>query len=129
MIKRKLKNMRGFSDAESIRAHYTTRYGFNDTSRYKHIDELLLEDGKLIKSTLGLVDLGVYPFDGISTHIVSAAEENRLDIIATKYYGSASMYWVLCYANVMSDPYDLPIGKSLIIPNKEALWKFPNPLS
>lgn len=129
MNKRKLKDLKGFSNDESIRAHYTIRYGFESNSRYKHIDELLLEDGKTIKATMGLVDLGIYPFNGIDSYSVPESTENRLDIIATKFYGSASMYWVIGYTNVIPDPYVIPIGKPLILPVKEALWKFPNPLS
>lgn len=129
MAKKRIKNLKGFKNGHNIKSQYIVSYSIENNSRYKHIDELLLEDGKIIKSTLGPINLGVLPFDGVETYVVTAAEENRIDIIATKFYGNASLYWIICYANRLSDPYNLPIGTFLEIPNIGALRRFPNPLS
>lgn len=128
-MKRKIKNLNGFNNDPSILSQYIVPYSTQDNNRYKHLDQLLLEDRKVIRATINPIDLGIMPFDGVSEHIVTADEENRIDIVATKIYGSASLYWILCYANSLEDPYDLPVGFPLIVPNISALRRFPNPLS
>ena len=50
-------------------------------------------------------------------HVVRAEEENRLDIIAYKYLGSASYSWVIAYMNKIEDGYTIREGQKLIIPN------------
>ena len=49
-------------------------------------------------------------------HVVSPGEENRLDIIAYKYYNDASLYWAIALANNIFDTYTIPVGTSLRIP-------------
>ena len=126
---KQLKNLKGRINDDYIKGQYIVPYSINDTSRYKHIDELKLIDGKSIKATLGPVDLSVYPFEGTSMYTVTSADENRIDIIATKLYGSASLYWVLCYMNKIEDPLNIPVGTVLFVPSISSLKRFPNPLS
>jgi hypothetical protein len=128
-INKKIKNLRGRYDDSYIKAHYSVPYSMISNGRYKHIDELLLYDGKLIKATLSPIDLSTIPFDGSQLYLVTSAEKNRLDLIALKFYGSSDLWWVICYMNNISDPLNLPIGKSLIIPVLSGLRKFPNPLA
>jgi len=130
MANRKIKNLNGHvNDTDFIRAQYTVAYGVRNNSRYKHIDEILLSDGKNIKSTLGPIDLSIYPFEGTNMYTVTNADENRIDIIATKVYGSAAFYWVLCYINNIEDPLNVPAGTILFTPPISSLKRFPNPLS
>jgi hypothetical protein len=126
---KKFKNLLGRLDDSYIRAHYQVAYSIRSNSRYKHIDELLLYNGKLIKSTLGPLDLTVIPFGMTTPYVVTAAEKNRIDLVALKFYGASSLYWIICYANGLSDPLDLPVGKPLFIPSLESLREFPNPLA
>ena len=49
-------------------------------------------------------------------HVVEASEENRLDLIANKYLGSASYSWVIAYFNQIEDGYSVFRGQTLIIP-------------
>lgn len=128
-IQKQIKNLRGRTNSTKIVTQYVVPYSIGDTSRYKHIDELLLIDGTTIKATLGPVDMSVYPYDGITMYTVSESDENRIDIIATKTLGSASLYWIICYMNNIADPLDIPIGKILYIPTMSSLRQFPNPLS
>lgn len=129
-INKKQKNLNGHVNDETfIKAQYTIPYATRNKSRYKHIDELLLEDGKNIKSTLGPVDLSIYPYEGANLYTVTPADENRIDIIATKLYGSAAYYWVLCYINNIEDPLNVPAGTILFTPPISSLKRFPNPLS
>ena len=129
-IKKRKKDLSGFvNDSDFIKAQYIVPYGVNNPSRYKHIDDLLLDDDKVIKKTLGPVDLGIFPHEGTDFYTVKNYEENRIDIVATKLYGSASYYWVLCYMNNIEDPLKLPAGTVLLVPPISSLKRFPNPLS
>lgn len=49
-------------------------------------------------------------------HIVTLPEENRLDIIANKYLGSAQYAWVIAYFNQIEDGYTCREGQRLAIP-------------
>lgn len=129
MVSRTIKEKMKRLNAESIINQYMVPYGANDTSRYKHIDELLLDDGNVIKATLGPIDLSVYAWTQGGEYIVPAYEENRLDIIAYKVYGKASMWWAIAYASYLSDPLDVPAGTVLRIPSLAELKRFPNPLA
>ena len=128
-ITKRIKNLKSRKNDSYIKAQYVVPYSLENNSRYKHRDELLLEDKALIKATSSPVDMGIIPYEGLIFHTVTSAEENRIDIIATKFYGSASMYWVICMANNISDPLDLPAGRILALPASGSLRHFPNPLS
>ena len=70
----------------------------------------------------------ILPYAYNTPYVVLKTEENRLDIIAHKIYGKASLYWVICYANNISDPYNVPAGTILFLPDFASLYEFPNPL-
>jgi len=44
-------------------------------------------------------------------------EEEKIWNIAAKYYGDSKWWWVLCDVNEIDNPFDLPIGDLLIIPD------------
>lgn len=118
---------KGYHDSY-ILEEYITEYAINSLSRYKHVTSYLLADDKIIKGVLNLWDKSILiqrSFD----YIVTAAEENRIDIIATKFYGNASLYWLICYASSIEDPLNLPVGTPLVIPYLEDMFTYPNPLS
>jgi len=131
ITKKELKNLNKRPNSKEILAHYVVPYNINSLSRYKHIDELLIADEqeKLIKATMGPIDLGIIPYGSFPMYVVPAYEENRIDLIATKLYGSASLYWVICYANNIADPLNIKAGDILFIPDLASLKKFPNPLA
>lgn len=61
-------------------------------------------------------------------HVVEDSEDGRLDIIAKRYYGSASMYWVIAMANNIIDPMTVIAGTVLEIPSYESLYENGGPL-
>ena len=129
-VNKKIRDLKGRdNDPYFIKSQYIVPYSTSNNSRYKHIDELLLKDGKLIKHTLGPVDLSIYPYDGVDIYTVTEADENRIDIIATKLYGAAYLYWILCYINNIDDPLNVQTGRILLAPKISGLRQFPNPLS
>lgn len=49
--------------------------------------------------------------------------ENRPDLIALEFYGSEQLYWVIAYANGMTDPFaETYIGRRIRIPDRENLY-------
>lgn len=125
----KLKEVITRLNDPDILGQYMVPYGAEDLSRYKHIDEIQLINGDVLKATLGPIDLGVFPYDTYVFYTVPDHEENRLDIIAYKLYGESSMYWAIAYANQIKDPLILPEGTVLLVPSINTLKRFPNPLS
>lgn len=53
---------------------------------------------------------------------VTEIEENRLDIVATKFYNTPRYWWVVALANYIIDPFDIPIGTRLRIPPLISLY-------
>lgn len=49
-------------------------------------------------------------------HEVESTEENRLDLIAYKYLGSAKYSWVIAYFNQIEDGFTCRLGQKLMIP-------------
>lgn len=54
--------------------------------------------------------------DGIDTvdHVLAAGE--RLDTLASVYYGDEELWWVIALANRVLDPFSLSVGRRLRIP-------------
>jgi hypothetical protein len=128
-LTKQIKFLNGRNNGERISAQYTVPYSMTARSRYKHIDELKLVDNKIIKATMGPIDMSIYPYNGLQKYIVTATDENRIDIVAYKIYGDSSLYWILCYFNRIADPLKLPIGTSLHYPDLASVMQYPNPLS
>jgi len=131
-IVRQLKNLNKRVNSSEILGQYVIPYSIKSNSRYKHIDELDLADGKRIKASMGYIDLGTMIHSGTTDYIITQADTGRLDIVATKVYGYASLWWIIAYANNISDPFSdvfVKDGRILKIPNMDDLRIFPNSLS
>lgn len=133
IIKKQIKDLKGRTNSKEILAQYVVPYNIHSFSRYKHIDELLVDNGDntqtTIKATLGPIDLGIIPFGQLPIYVVPSYEENRIDLIANKLYGSSSLYWVLCYINNIADPLKIEAGRILFVPELSSVKRFPNPLA
>ena len=57
-------------------------------------------------------------------HEVLPEEENRLDIIAQKYYNDASFSWMIAMANDIIDPFFIKSGTVLRIPDFVDLFQW-----
>ena len=88
-------------------------------SRYTKLS-CYVSDEKLIHTPLP-VRYSEIDFEGARIYKVGLGEENRMDLIAKKFYGDAEFFWVICYANVWPDPFYLPAGTRLLIPIKTTL--------
>lgn len=49
-------------------------------------------------------------------YVVRSEEENRLDLIAHKYLGSAKYAWILSYLNEIHDGYTVHEGEKIMVP-------------
>lgn len=124
---RQPRDLGKYINDSSILEQYIVPYTLSSNSFYKHIDEVKLEDGKVIKLTMSPTDISIVPYEGFSINVIS--KTNRIDVLATKYYGKASLWRAIAYMNKIADPLKLYIGQPIGIPNIEGLRKFPNPLS
>lgn len=61
-------------------------------------------------------------------HEVLQEEENRLDIISNKYYGSPEYYWIIAMGNDLIDPMFIKPGTILRIPAFTSTTKWGGPL-
>jgi len=79
-------------------------------SRYKNlniIDNKYLETPEIIKKR----DL-----NNISTINIRTGAEDRLDVLAAKYLGDGSYWWVIAQVNDLEHAFDFIPGKILKIP-------------
>lgn len=60
--------------------------------------------------------LGPEILDGVDTveHVISAGE--RLDSLASIYYGDEELWWIIALSNRIMDPFSLTVGTRLRIP-------------
>lgn len=54
-------------------------------------------------------------------YIVTAAEEDRIDLVSYKFYSNPLYWWVIAEASDISDPEILPIGTLLRIPSLQSI--------
>lgn len=93
---------------------------YKNNSRYKNLRRLEGEEGKLYHENWIKKYVDESAEDQFMT--VTLDDENRLDIISNKYYGTPRYWWVIALANEIIDPFDIPIGTYLRIPSLISLY-------
>lgn len=101
-------------DKESISRYKMYRVINNDDD-----NSIYLETFNQVKSTWENEQGNTY-------HIVTKDEENRLDIIANKFYNNPSYGWIIALVNQIIDPFVIPADTVLIIPSMSSLFKLKN---
>ncbi len=109
-----------FKNSEDIKAVYADRYNFYSLSRYKK--KSIIYDSVVQYSTMYPEDMAVKT-DNYTSYIVKRSDCNRLDLIAHRFYGDASLFWVIAYYNNIMNPFNIPVGMELKIPDRSALYK------
>lgn len=94
---------------------------YPNESRYTNIRRLQDEDTKNIYDENWVQKFIDESSDDVY-FVVTQREENRLDIIANDYYGTARYWWVIALANSIIDPFILDIGTKLRIPPLLSLY-------
>lgn len=92
----------------------------NRTSRYRTQKRLLNDEDEQYIETYDGIDIKKSNTD--SFYIVEKGFENRLDLISFKYYNNPLFYWIIAEASGIIDPFNVPAGTVLRIPDKQSLY-------
>lgn len=97
---------------------------FEDTSdgysRYRRLRRLEHEDGTTRVETPEKVVM--LESTGDSFFTVTPDVENRLDLISYRFYGTPLYWWAIAYASEIKDPFKVPVGTVLRIPEPSTLY-------
>lgn len=103
-------------DYDSI--SYTSCRDYDNLNRYKGLRQIIHSPNDQTNRMMTLESPN--PFITTDTeviwHTVQYTEENRLDLIAEQYLGSAEYAWVISYFNQISDGFTCHEGQTLRIP-------------
>lgn len=92
------------------------------SSRYKNLRRIIDDEGDEYVESYERIDIRTTSKD--QYHTVDASEENRLDLISNKYYGTPLLYWIIAEANDIYDMFEVPTGTILRIPSKTSLYGY-----
>lgn len=91
---------------------------FDHISRYSRLRQVIHNSGSS-DSFVALETPNAFNSNvDVEYYEVPASEENRLDIIANKFLGSASYSWVIAYFNDIADGFTVQEGQKLKIPKQ-----------
>jgi hypothetical protein len=95
---------------------YGVCYDYDHISRYKGLRSVVHNpnesDRFIAPETVNTFRSNV----PVTYYVVTSTEENRLDLIANKFLGSATYSWVLAYFNHITDGYTVHEGQRIMIP-------------
>jgi nucleoid-associated protein YgaU len=91
-------------------------------SRYRKLRWIKDNEGTYFTETYEVLDIPKTNKDKF--HEVKAGEENRLDLIAYKYYKNPSLWWVIAEANDILDPSKVEVGSMLRVPPREVIFGY-----
>nr|DAJ50973.1 MAG TPA: baseplate wedge protein [Caudoviricetes sp.] len=105
-----------YAEIEHKGIQYTTCRDYSHISRHACLRQVVHnpEDGDRF--------IALETANGFSTHTdvvyhdVKSHEENRLDVLAYQYLGSAQYAWVIALFNNIEDGYTIHEGQRLVIP-------------
>lgn len=91
-----------------------------DFSRYRNLKRLVFDDNSKRIETMGEVEIPEK--DGDIFYKVTPQYENRLDLVAYKFYHNPLYWWVIAYASDIKDPFNVPSDTILRIPSTTTLY-------
>ena len=94
---------------------------YNHISRYQIYRQIIDKDSTYLETANQIF---VKESEQDRFHEVLKEEENRLDIISNKYYGSPDFYWVIAMANNFIDPFTVNAGDVIRIPVFNSLFEW-----
>lgn len=101
----------------NIRISYTYCRDFDHISRYKGLRQVIHNPNDL-ERYISLETTNPFSTNSsVTYYTVPNSRENRLDLIAYEFLGSASYAWVIAYFNNIEDGYTVLEGTKLAIPN------------
>ena len=87
---------------------------YDHTSRYSIYRQIINNENDVYIETSNRTP--IEKSDKDIYHEVQREEENRLDIIANKYYGDPDLFWIIAMGNDMIDPFVVKVGDIIRIP-------------
>lgn len=102
---------------------YAKPRNYKHISRYGIYRQIIDNDNNAYTETVNATPVAESNNDNY--HEVLKEEENRLDIISNKYYGTPEFYWAIALANGYVDPFYVKEGTIIRIPSFSDLlqWK------
>lgn len=110
-LSRKIYEQTEFVDPR--RYEFLSRY-----SRTRRIDDTV--NGVRYHETYNVKNIPTTNSDRYVT--VDRHNENRIDVISFEMYGSSLYWWVIALANNIVDPFIIPLGSILRIPQISSLY-------
>lgn len=88
--------------------------------RYRKHRRYIDDNGKEVQETYDDVVVPEKPTDNF--YEVQSGYEDRLDLIAYEYYNNENLWWVIAEASGIDDPFNVPVGTVLRIPDISTLY-------
>ena len=107
---------------DNIVSSYPDQSDGYSVSRYHHLYRIKDDEGDEYIESYEAMEYPERSDD--QYHLVEASEENRLDLISYKFYGTALLYWVIAEASGIDDPFNVPSGTTVRIPSRQALYGY-----
>lgn len=106
-----------YKELEHKHIQYTVCRDFSHICRYKGLRQIVYNPYDREDRFIALERMNDYSY-AIDTfyYEVPAIEENRLDLIANKFLGSATYSWVIAYINHIEDGFSVHDGQRIKIP-------------
>ena len=111
-----LDTLKPYEEIEHVGIQYTTCRDYGHISRYKGLRQLVHDPSSIHRYITLETPNSFESHSDITFYDVPASEEDRLDIIAYKFLGSASYGWVIAYFNQIEDGFSVKEGQRLKIP-------------
>ena len=95
---------------------YTVCRDFDHISRYKGLRQIVHNPTNTAERFITLETVNALTSNaGYRYYTVPTSEENRLDLIAYKFYGSPNYSWVISYMNNIEDGFTVYEGQKIKI--------------
>jgi hypothetical protein len=96
---------------------YTVCRDFNHISRYKGLRQVVYNASEKDRFIVLETPNSTESKASYRYYTVPKIEQNRLDLIANKFYGSSSYSWIISYMNGIEDGYTVYSGQRIKILN------------
>ncbi len=105
-----------YTEVEHRGIAYSVCKDFNHISRYRNLRQIVHNPNDIDRYVTLETSNAFTSHTDVVYHDVTVNEENRLDLIAQQYLGSATYGWVIAYFNHIEDGYTVLEGQRLAIP-------------
>lgn len=108
--------LKPYKTVDSGRIDYTVCRDFKHISRYKGLRQVVHNPTDMENRFIALETVNPIKSDAsFSWYEVPYIEQNRLDLIAKKFYGSAQYSWIISYMNRIEDGFTVYAGQRIKI--------------